>query len=876
MKIDFDQCAKIINEEAGDILTPDQAKELTELLHKRMINLQEEALDTAEALLREVAKDFISNATTMNMLQRRNALLTIRATREIKARVKNFKTPGEGLLSYLEGSATTAQGSRLSVERQRNAIEAKITGDMLQRRLQEQGVIDDFVKGTYDKEVVKEFYKPGSTNNQAAVKIHGILMDINKTMVDRQNRAGALIHFLPEHFGRQTYDPVWMRQAFLNGNRQPTPDQFKKGLQKFKDFIYPLIDKERTFGEADPDAFLKSAFTNILEGVYGPHVYPKTPAEVNSFYNKMGSLAKKTSTQRLFHFKDGEAAFEVMQVLGKHSLKDSVLSGIRYSSTATALMENFGPNPEHTFQKIIQDLRKNARDRHDNIAVESLSGRNALKLESAYKKISGELDRPADPSIHRWTASVLAITDLSKMGGVTLSALPDPAFLYSTATFNGAKTMDALSNMLGFFTGVAKGNVEQKSRLLGAKGMLDSFHGSIASRFSMHEAGAHRALFRLNQSLFKLNGMNWWNDRWSMVAIEGLTTLAGRDATLPFDKLPTARRNMWNMMNIAADEWDAIRATAYSVNEAGEANPLSRGVDANSLDSQVYITPDQFKNIPDAQLDAMLKSRGFTINSGNRLRLKDSIETKYRAWLNSALDESVLKPGTKEARILSAGTQSGTYAGSFWRMLTHFKSFPLTVYTKIIRRELLNGSPRAKSIAEWLDDPMKQGKWRMLQLIAITTIGGYLSGVLKDSIKGRTPKKLIVDNKLNAKVLTDAMIRGGGMGIFGDFLFTEYDRAYNTPLSAVAGPVFGEASQLIMNITDTARGEDTRQRLYRQLRNNTPLVNLFYIRPVLDYLIFYNIQEMLEPGSVHKMEHRIKQNTGQDFFISPSDNLINK
>lgn len=865
MKINFEQCAKIIKTEAGDLLTEAEANELVKRLQQHLKNLDEAELGNADIALRKAAQDLINEGKALSALQRRNALLTLRISREVKNKVKAFSTPGEGLLAYIEGSPKFTEGARLSVERQRNAIQAKVTGEMLQAELDRAGVLDEFIHGHMDKDIIREFYEPGSTNNDKAARIHEILVNINKFLVDRQNRAGSMIHYLPEHFGRQSYDPVWMRKAFLDGKSQPTQAEFDEGFEQFKAFILQHLDHERTFGDANPDEFLRSAFTNILEGVYGPHTSPRG-AEINSSFNAMGSLAKKTSTQRLFHFKNGDSAFEVMEALGRHSLKDGVLSGIRYSSTAIAMMENFGPNPEMTLKRIMTDLRKNARDRHDNKAVKSLQGRQEMKIQSAFDKISGRLDIPADPTIHRWTSSALALTDLSKMGGVTLSALPDPAFIFSTATFNGASNMEAASNMLGFFKGSS--DKEHRLRMLGAKGMLDSFSGEIASRFSIHENGAHRGLFKLNQLLFKLNGMNWWNDRWSMVTIEGLTSIAGRDAHLAYDQLPTARKNMWEMMNLRADEWDAIRSTAYGVDEAGNITPLSKL--SEDFDGKVFITPDQFKDIPEAHIDSVLVDRGIPVTSQNKARLRDELETKYRAWLEDALDESVLKPGSRESRILSAGTQAGTYAGSFWRMLTHFKSFPLTVYTKIIRRELMNGSPRARSLDEWLNDPLKQGKWRLLQLIAMTTVGGYFASSLKDAVKGRTPKKLIVDDKLDSKVLIDSMIRGGGMGIYGDFLFTEYDRAYNTPLNVVAGPVFGEASQAVMNIQDTVKGEDTRQRLFKQIRNNTPLVNLFYIRPALDYLIFYNVQEMLEPGSVRKMENTIKQKTGQEFFISPS------
>jgi hypothetical protein len=56
-------------------------------------------------------------------------------------------------------------------------------------------------------------------------------------------------------------------------------------------------------------------------------------------------------------------------------------------------------------------------------------------------------------------------------------------------------------------------------------------------------------------------------------------------------------------------------------------------------------------------------------------------------------------------------------------------------------------------------------------------------------------------------------------------------------------------------------------------QNNTPYINLFYIRPVLDYFIFWNLQEMLAPGSLEKMEKAVEGRNHQGYFFKPSDSV---
>ena len=55
--------------------------------------------------------------------------------------------------------------------------------------------------------------------------------------------------------------------------------------------------------------------------------------------------------------------------------------------------------------------------------------------------------------------------------------------------------------------------------------------------------------------------------------------------------------------------------------------------------------------------------------------------------------------------------------------------------------------------------------------------------------------------------------------------------------------------------------------------DNTPMINLFYIRPVLDYLVLWNLQEMMDPGSLRRMERGVETKNRQSFFMRPSETV---
>ena len=55
---------------------------------------------------------------------------------------------------------------------------------------------------------------------------------------------------------------------------------------------------------------------------------------------------------------------------------------------------------------------------------------------------------------------------------------------------------------------------------------------------------------------------------------------------------------------------------------------------------------------------------------------------------------------------------------------------------------------------------------------------------------------------------------------------------------------------------------------YRLFEANTP-VDVWFLRPAYNYLIGYQIKEMIDPGYFDRLQGYTKQNTGQEFFLKP-------
>ena len=160
----------------------------------------------------------------------------------------------------------------------------------------------------------------------------------------------------------------------------------------------------------------------------------------------------------------------------------------------------------------------------------------------------------------------------------------------------------------------------------------------------------------------------------------------------------------------------------------------------------------------------------------------------------------------------------------------------------------------------------------MAQLMLTLTGLGYLSMAAKDIAKGREPR-----DPFRLDTMTAAMVQGGGFGIYADYLFARVNRFGGGPLETAAGPMAGDIADIIelwnrsREYATGASSDAPDVEAWQLLKNNTPFINLFYTRAAIDYLLLYHIQEALNPGSLRRMEQRLKKEQGQEFILPPSE-----
>jgi hypothetical protein len=122
----------------------------------------------------------------------------------------------------------------------------------------------------------------------------------------------------------------------------------------------------------------------------------------------------------------------------------------------------------------------------------------------------------------------------------------------------------------------------------------------------------------------------------------------------------------------------------------------------------------------------------------------------------------------------------------------------------------------------------------------------------------------------SAKVVTASMIQGGGMGIFGDFMFGEFNRYGQSFTKTLAGPGFGTADDITSLFAKFVRGENAAKDAVKFAMRNTPYANLFYTRAAADYMVLHGLMETMDSGYLSRMEKRYKKDYDQEYYFPPS------
>lgn len=526
---------------------------------------------------------------------------------------------------------------------------------------------------------------------------------------------------------------------------------------------------------------------------------------------------------RTIIFKDWESALAHETELGTGDPVHLLIGHFDRMATDIALIKHLGDNPDNMIAHLIDMAYRADLDASGHPIQTRAAKFDAQKL---YDYIAGHHDPVYSESVKYVSDVAQGIHVASKLGSAVISALADPATMVMAANTNRMPVMQMFRNMLSTFNlaNTAEKNFAQRA------GLMHEMMTSEITRWGTDNL-SHTWAGKLSVNILKLSLLNTWTAAEKRAFGIGMYDLMGklsRDhetmATLHKDDAATLDR-----LGISEDVFQVWR----------KAETTSRNGSTDTV-----LTPDAIYAISDVDIA--------------------SKRNAAQALIGIALaDMDVAVPTTRARdRYEASGFQRGTVKGEIWRQMALFKATPYALFREQWGRMMSQdgGFNRAIYGAKFL---------------ALTTLMGAFSSELDQLLNGKDP----IDPSANPiRFGARALLKGGGLGFFGDFMFS--DKTLQGQIGALAGVSGPSGSTLeallrltVGNASLAFTGKETHvgSNAADLAKSVIPGANLWYLKAVFNHLWIHYIQDVIQPGYSSRLESRAMHEFGQQYWWHPGD-----
>lgn len=539
--------------------------------------------------------------------------------------------------------------------------------------------------------------------------------------------------------------------------------------------------------------------------------------------------ANRNGQHRQIHFKDGQTALEAFRKYSDRNLFEVLSGHIRSMSRDVAIIEQWGPNADYAFKTMLRKAYQEAAVGDPARLAET--NEKLARLQRLYDYIAGNGAPPLDNWLARGMQDLRALLSSSLLGSAAITSISDNGTLYLTARVNKLPALRVFFNQLRAFNPANR----TEARLAARAGLLVKTMQNEVARFSADAMGP-RWSSRVSSFFFRVSGLNAITEAQrrafsaTMMDTLGALTRDIKDVT----KLDKDDYRFLASKGIDQETWDIWRA----------AQPEKWG------GNHTVLTPEAIYRAPGPWSDVQ----------------RNQAASRLLAVVLEEQNIAVIEPGARE-RAGTASTQAGTLMGEFWRSIMLFKSFPHAMLRRHIERGL-----------EAYDGATGKAGY-LASLIALQTLFGAIAMEVNDVISGRDPRNLNPFEKFGPRNLLAALLKGGALGIYGDFIFNESSANGRSMIETIAGPVAGAVAGIDAatrgNVIQFIRGDETNAgaELTRVVRGLIPGLNLWYAKAAFDHLIFQNLQENFSPGYLARTRAKAQRDYGTTWWWAPGQDI---
>jgi len=603
---------------------------------------------------------------------------------------------------------------------------------------------------------------------------------------------------------------------------------WKAGRDGWVGEIMPLLDRARYVKEDGMrmnDAELKDFLNHAWESIAYDGGMGKTPGQAQG----SGMRANRGSAHRQLHFKNAGTYLQYHKKFAEKSLMATLVEHIQQMSRDIALVETLGPNPDLMMRTFLDKGRQEAME--SGLAKDYIDEKTA-EAQRLYDDIAGKPAPLAGSLRFARGASFLRQWLNMRLGSAVLSSLADESTVFATVK---AWDMSMSQYLVNELAALGSAQARREARELGLG--LDTLLFSI-NRFASDEMASGLA-HKLSGAVIRASGLSFMTEArrqafgaLMMSKIGGLVSAHDR-----LQDLHPGDNSLLLSKGITDAEWAVWRMAAQ---ESVRGNKL-------------------------------LTARAIMAVPGVELSLRQKAADRLMGIVLDETGIAVIEPGARErqqAKIpythIALGTGQmgrGSAIGELGRSMLQFKSFPIAMIMRHYSRVL-----------------GKTGNVNKVQyvtaLMAGMTIMGALAVQLNEIASGRDPLEMD-----NGRFVLRAMAKGGALGFYADYLYSQTNMQGTDSAAAIAGPTFGLAKQVLDltqgNAVQAALGEDTDfgAELLRFMKGVTPGTSIWYTKSAIDHLFVQDLQEMASPGYLRRIEQRANREFKQRYYWRPGKAL---
>lgn len=541
-----------------------------------------------------------------------------------------------------------------------------------------------------------------------------------------------------------------------------------------------------------------------------------------------GALANQRAEHRFLVFRDPESWLAYQKEFGAGGDVFAAMMGhVNMMAKDIAAMEVLGPNPSGTIEWLKQAVQKEA----ETIAaggkgrLGTATAKNALdraagvqkRLDAVWGSIRGTLETPVSSRWASGLAGARSIITASVLGSAALSSVSDVGTTMIARRFAGLPAGNAVKDIVKSFSAYSRREAVSASLILDSA--VNVFHAQ--ARYVGTLGGPEWASYIADRVLTWSGLTPWTQAARHGFGLAFMTEMANH-AVKALNELPYALRGTLERHGINARQWDLIRRA--------------------DLHDGRMLRPAEIAE-----------------------RIDPKLAEKYLEMIQAETEFAVPNGAHRSRTALLDENRPGTLIGEVLRSFAQFKSFGAVFV-------LLHG---ARLHQMWARGARTDSAVYAGSLLLSTTLFGAIALELKQVAAGKEPR-----DADSASFWAAAMLQGGGLGIYGDFLFSDLNRYGGGFSTTLGGPLVERANDFWSltagNVAQLASGEKTHfgRELVRFARGNVPGGNIWYLRLAFERTVIDQLQYLADPEAnkaFKRQQRNLQREYGQRYFWAPGE-----